>query len=60
MNKPKGKYDCIIVAVAHKEFKKMSKKKISELIKNNNSYIVDIKAIWNKKISNELQNYWCL
>ncbi len=26
MKKPKGKYNCIIVAVAHKEFLKMKKK----------------------------------
>ena len=58
MNKPKGKYDCIIVAVAHKEFKKMHAKKILELSKNN-TYIIDIKGIWNKKISSKLKNYWC-
>ena len=58
MIKPKGKYDCIIVAVAHKEFKKMNEKKILELSKNN-SYIIDVKGIWNKKISSKLKNYWC-
>ena len=58
MNKPIGKYDCIIVAVAHKEFKKMNKESILNLT-NNNSYILDIKGIWNKKISSKVQNYWC-
>ena len=58
MNKPTGKYDCIIVAVAHKEFKKMNKESILSLI-NNNSYILDIKGIWNKKISSKVKNYWC-
>ena len=58
MNKPIGKYDCIIVAVAHKEFKKMNKESILNLI-NNNSYILDIKGIWNKKISSKVKNYWC-
>ncbi|OUU27997.1 MAG: hypothetical protein CBB97_05290 [Candidatus Endolissoclinum sp. TMED37] len=58
MNKPKGKYDCIIVAVAHKEFKKMNAKKVLELSKNN-TYIIDVKGIWNKKISSKLKNYWC-
>ena len=60
MNKPKGKYDCIIVAVAHKEFKIMNEEKILELVQDDNSYIIDIKAIWNRKISNKLKNYWCL
>ena len=59
MNKPKGKYDCIIVAVAHKEFIKMNEKNILRLV-NDNSYIIDIKGIWNKKISSKLKNYWCL
>ena len=58
MNKPKGKYDCIIVAVAHREFKNMNAKKILELSKNN-TYVIDIKGIWNKKISSKLKNYWC-
>ena len=59
MNKPKGKYDCIIVAVAHKEFRKMNGENILRLV-NDYSYIIDIKAIWNKKISPKLKNYWCL
>ncbi len=59
MNKPKGKYDCVIVAVAHKEFIKMNEKNILRLV-NDNSYIIDIKGIWNKKISSKLKNYWCL
>ena len=58
INEPKGKYDCIIVAVAHREFKKMNSKKILELSRNN-TYIIDIKGIWNKKISSNLENYWC-
>ncbi len=59
MSPPKGKYDCIIVAVAHKEFVRMNKKKISELI-NKNTYVIDVKGIWNKKISSKLKNYWSL
>ncbi|MDA9708150.1 nucleotide sugar dehydrogenase [Alphaproteobacteria bacterium] len=59
INKPKGKYDCVIVAVAHKEFIKMNERNILKLVKDN-SYIIDIKGIWNKKISSKLKNYWCL
>ncbi|GIS17504.1 MAG: hypothetical protein CM15mP118_3830 [Alphaproteobacteria bacterium] len=59
MKKPKGKYDCIIVAVAHKEFLKMKGEDILNLI-NNDTYIIDIKGIWYKKISSKLKNYWCL
>ena len=59
MNKPKGKYDCIILAVAHKEFTKMNEKNILGLAKDN-SYDIDIKGVWYKKISAKLKNYWCL
>ena len=59
MNKPKGKYDCIILAVAHKEFIKMNEKNILGLAKEN-SYVIDIKGVWYKKISLKLKNYWCL
>ena len=59
MNKPKGKYDCVIVAVAHKEFRKMNGENILGLV-NDCSYIIDIKGIWNKEISSKLKNYWCL
>ena len=47
------------MAVAHKEFIKMNEKNILRLV-NDNSYIIDIKGIWNKKISSKLKNYWCL
>ncbi|MAH88846.1 MAG: hypothetical protein CMJ06_02200 [Pelagibacterales bacterium] len=59
MNKPKSKYDCIILAVAHKEFVKMKKQDILKLTKDD-SYIIDIKGVWNKKISHKFNNYWCL
>ena len=59
IKQPKGKYDCIIVAVSHKEFIKMKSKKILELL-NKNAFIIDIKGIWNRKISSKYQNYWCL
>ena len=59
IDKPKGKYNCIILAVAHKEFEKMNKEEILSLAKED-CYIIDIKAIWNKKISSKVKNYWCL
>ena len=59
MSKPKGKYDCVIMAVAHKEFRKMDEEDILDLVKSY-SYIIDIKGIWNKKISSKIKNYWCL
>ncbi len=59
MKKPKGKYDCVILAVAHKEFVRMSKQEILKLIRDD-TFIIDIKGVWNKKISNKSYNYWCL
>ena len=44
---PQKKYHCIIAAVAHKEFLKMSKKKIINLFENP-SLLIDIKNIWDK------------
>ena len=59
MKKPSGKYDCIIAAVSHKEFINMKVNKILGLL-NKNALIVDIKGIWQKKISSNYKNYWCL
>ena len=59
MKNPKGKYDCIIVAVAHKEFVKMNEEDLLSYM-NDNTYIIDVKGIWNNKISLKLKNYWCL
>ena len=59
MKNPKGKYDCIIAAVAHKEFIKMKKEDLFSYMKDN-TYIIDVKGIWNNKISSKLKNYWCL
>lgn len=59
MNKPKGKYDCIIIAVAHKEFLKMKKEVILSYIKDD-TYVIDVKGIWYKKFFSKLKNYWCL
>ena len=59
LNRQKGKYDCIILAVAHKEFVKMKVQDIFKIIKED-AYIIDIKGVWNKKISHKFNNYWCL
>ena len=59
MKKPKGRYNCIIVAVAHKEFLKMKEEAILSLT-NDETYIIDVKGIWNKKIFSQLKHYWCL
>ena len=59
LDKPKGKYDCIIVTVAHNEFVKMRKDTIMNLIKKD-GIIIDIKGIWKKKGFLKKFNYWCL
>ena len=59
INRPKGQYHCIVLAVAHKEFKIMNTKEILSLAKEN-CFIIDIKGVWNKKLSSKLRDYWCL
>ena len=59
MKKPKGKYDCIIVTVAHKEFLKMKGEELLPYI-DDDTFIIDVKGIWHKKNSLKLKNYWCL
>ena len=59
MKKPKGKYNCIIVAVAHKEFLKIKEEDLLSYIRDD-TYIIDVKGIWHKKTSLKLKNYWCL
>lgn len=45
------KYDAIVIATAHSEFKKMSEQEINVFKKNDNSIIFDIKSIKNKEFS---------
>tara|TARA_Y100001936_G_scaffold2605_2_gene2443 strand:- start:6984 stop:8258 length:1275 start_codon:yes stop_codon:yes gene_type:complete len=45
------KYDAIVIATAHSEFKKMSEQEINIFKKNDNSIIFDIKSIKNKEFS---------
>jgi UDP-N-acetyl-D-glucosamine/UDP-N-acetyl-D-galactosamine dehydrogenase len=59
IKKPSGRYDCIIVAVSHKEFIKMRVEEIFSMI-NEGAYIIDIKGIWKKRLSNKHKNLWCL
>ncbi len=56
---PKGKFDCIILSVAHKKYKKM---KIEEILKitANKCLVVDIKNVWaNVKFPKNIMR-WCL
>jgi len=41
--------DCLIIAVAHKEFKQLTNEEISNMYKDNNKILVDIKGIRNKQ-----------
>ena len=59
MKKPKGKYNCIIVTVAHKEFLNINEEDLLSYIKDD-TYIIDVKGIWNKKDFLKSKNYWCL
>lgn len=59
IKKPYGKYDCVIVAVSHKEFIKMRLEEILSMI-NEKTYIVDIKGIWKKRLAKKHKNLWCL
>ena len=54
------KLDALIVAVAHKQFIKLSYTKIKNMLKNENSIIMDVKSIFNdKRIKNKF-DYWSL
>lgn len=54
---PKPKYDCIIMAVAHKKFLSYSSAEI-EALTNKNSVFIDIKGSFREKIKN--LTYWSL
>jgi len=54
------KLDAIIVAVSHKEFLKLNYIKIKNMLKNENSIVMDVKSIFNdKRIKNKF-DYWSL
>lgn len=59
--------DCIIIAVAHKEYAELSREKIEALLKENTenidekNVIVDVKAIYSKDVFNNKKiRYWRL
>ena len=54
------KLDAIIVAVSHKEFLKLNYNKIKNMLKNENSIVMDVKSIFNdNRIKNKF-DYWSL
>lgn len=55
--KPKGKYDAVIVAVQHKEYKNLPETYFTDLL-NDNALFVDLKGIYKGKIKK--LNYWSL
>ncbi|MCX7954835.1 MAG: nucleotide sugar dehydrogenase [Bacteroidales bacterium] len=57
IEKPAGKYDAVIFAVAHKQFKSMQKEDIESLL-NENGILIDIKGIFRKINFNV--TYWSL
>lgn len=53
--------DAVIIAVAHKEYKALSIDNLTELCKDDKSIVIDIKGMFNEKITEELGiNYWSL
>jgi len=55
-----NKLDALIVAVPHKEFLKLNYSKIKNMLKNENSIVMDVKFIFNdKRIKNKF-DYWSL
>ena len=57
LKSPQKKYHCVIVSVAHKEFFKMSEKKIVSLFEKP-SLLIDIKNVWdNIKLPNYISKW---
>ena len=60
IKKNNKKLDALIIAVSHKEFLKLNYTKIKNMLKNENSIIMDVKSIFNhKRIKNKF-DYWSL
>jgi UDP-N-acetyl-D-galactosamine dehydrogenase len=60
LKKINKKLDALIVAVSHKEFLKLNYTKIKNMLKNENSIIIDVKSIFkDKRIKNKF-DYWSL
>jgi UDP-N-acetyl-D-galactosamine dehydrogenase len=56
-NKPSGKYDAIIVAVAHKEYVGLEEKYFLDLL-NERGILVDLKGLYRNKM--KWLTYWSL
>ena len=54
------KLDALIVAVSHKEFLRLNYSKIKNMLKNENSIIMDVKSICNEKRIKKNFDYWSL
>ena len=54
------KLDAIIIAVSHKEFLKLNYVKIKNMLKNENSIVMDVKSIFNDKRIKSKFDYWSL
>jgi UDP-N-acetyl-D-galactosamine dehydrogenase len=60
IKKIQNKLDALIIAVSHKEFLKLNYTKIKNMLKNENSIVMDVKSIFNdKRIKNKF-DYWSL
>ena len=61
LKKLKGKFDILVIAVAHKEFINLKYNKIKNYLKSNNSVFFDIKSIYKKDIlSSKNIKFWSL
>ena len=58
IEKPEGKYDAIIVAVNHKEYKSMTENDFKSLLKDEKGVFIDVKGIFRNKIID--LEYWSL
>lgn len=55
------KLDCLIIAVAHKEFKKLDRNELLHMLNDGNGVVVDVKGIRTRKEFEEAGcNYWRL
>lgn len=58
VNSYAGKYDAILFAVAHEEFKNITLNEINEMSKEK-PIVIDLKSLCDKEIQN-IENYWSL
>lgn len=56
-----SKVDCVIVAVAHEEYKKLDWTTLHHIFKDESRVLIDVKSIYiKKKLINDGYNYWNL